>query len=330
MTEYFLAPTAEFRFKCRPRDQWIGWKRELQFTRMHLIANNTRFLILGAPGCFPNLASFALAAMVQRLSADWSAAYGHSLLLAETFVDPSKFCGHMYKEAGWTRLGQTKGYARANGRYTDPHGVPKDLHVFPLHRDTRSRMCAPDPLPDPLLPNPMGDASEQPLHGLSSVYEEFLRVPDFRRAQGRKHTIASVLTIDTVASLSGFESGIGAAQFARALNQTELKMLGAWFNPKTKKYEPCQSAFNGDPLSASEYDPPPGGWDRWGGVRDPLLLSEVETKAQPDLFYADHPRLPFHRCTTKRSFCNQTTWVKLDADFPPSGSSLQAFPQIAP
>ena len=66
----------------------------------------------------------------------------------------------MYKEAGWTRLGRMKGYARANGRYTDPHGVPKDLHVFPLHRDTRSRMCAPDPLPDPLLPNPMGDASE--------------------------------------------------------------------------------------------------------------------------------------------------------------------------
>ena len=88
----------------------------------------------------------------------------------------------------------------------------------------------------------------------------------------------------------------------------------------------CQSAFNGDPLSASKYDPPPGGWDRWGGVRDPLLLSEVETTAQPDLFYADHPRLPFHRCTTKRSFCNQTRWVKLDADFPPSGSSLQAFP----
>ena len=92
----------------------------------------------------------------------------------------------------------------------------------------------------------------------------------------------------------------------------------------------CQSAFNGDPLSASEYDPPPGGWDRWGGVRDPLLLSEVETTAQPDLFYADHPRLPFHRCTTKRSFCNQTRWVKLDADFPPSGSSLQAFPHATP
>ena len=32
-------------------------------------------------------------------------------------------------------------------------------------------MCAPDHLPDPLLPNPMGDASEQPPHGLSSVYD---------------------------------------------------------------------------------------------------------------------------------------------------------------
>ena len=123
---------------------------------MHLIANNTRFLILGAPECFPNLESFALAAMVRRLSDDWYAAYGHSLLLAETFVDPSKSCGHMYKAAGWTKLGCTKGYARANGRYTDPQGVSIDLYAFSLHRDTRHRMCAADPLPDPLLPNPMG------------------------------------------------------------------------------------------------------------------------------------------------------------------------------
>ena len=115
-------------FKCRPRDRWIGWKQKLQFTRMHLIANNTRFLIPDAPSCFPNLASLALATMVQRLSADWSAAHGHSLLLAETFVDPSRFCRHMYMAAGWTRLGRSKGYARANGRYTDPHGVPKNIH----------------------------------------------------------------------------------------------------------------------------------------------------------------------------------------------------------
>ena len=47
---------------------------------------------------------------------------------------------------------------------------------------------------------------------------------------------------------------------------------------------------------------PPGGWDR-REVQRSSSLSEVETTAQPDLFYADHPRLPFHRCTT---VCNQT------------------------
>ena len=223
-------------FRCRPRDQWIGWKQKIQFTRQHLIANATRFLILGAPGCFPNLASFALAAMVQRLSADWSTAYGHSLLLAETFVDPSKFCGLMYMAAGWTRLGRTKGYARANGRYTDLHGVSKDTHVFSLRRDTRRRMCAPDHLPGPLLPNPVGCASVPPPNRLGSLYEELLRVPDFRHAQERKHTIASVFAIVIGARLAGIGTGVGAAQFA--LNQTELEALGAWFNRKTKQYEP--------------------------------------------------------------------------------------------
>ncbi len=42
--------------KCGPRDQWIGWDRTLQWRRLHLIANNVRFLIL--PDWHePNLAS---------------------------------------------------------------------------------------------------------------------------------------------------------------------------------------------------------------------------------------------------------------------------------
>ena len=39
-------------FKCRPRDRWIGWTQKLQFTRLHLIVYNTRFLIPSAPRCF--------------------------------------------------------------------------------------------------------------------------------------------------------------------------------------------------------------------------------------------------------------------------------------
>ena len=36
-------------FKLKARDRWIGWLPEQQFRRLHLIANNARFLIL--PWC---------------------------------------------------------------------------------------------------------------------------------------------------------------------------------------------------------------------------------------------------------------------------------------
>ena len=29
-------------FQCRPRDQWLGWHKAVQFRRLHLCANNTR------------------------------------------------------------------------------------------------------------------------------------------------------------------------------------------------------------------------------------------------------------------------------------------------
>ena len=50
--------------------------------------------------------------------------------------------------------------------------------------------------------------------------------------------IASVLAIFIAARLAGITSGIGAAQYARALNQTELQALGAWRNKKTGRFEP--------------------------------------------------------------------------------------------
>ena len=40
-------------FKCRPRDLWIGWRQREQFPRLHLIANNTRMLMLWPPRHHP-------------------------------------------------------------------------------------------------------------------------------------------------------------------------------------------------------------------------------------------------------------------------------------
>ena len=48
-------------FQCRPRDRWLGWHKAVQFRRLHLIANNTRFLVLPEGAGVQHLASRVLA-----------------------------------------------------------------------------------------------------------------------------------------------------------------------------------------------------------------------------------------------------------------------------
>ena len=86
---------------------WIGWSAEQQFRRLHLIANNLRFVILGPRG-IPNLASRVLGLSLRWLSADIEAAHGYPAFLAEMFVDVSRFAGTCYRasvpESAWTAM----------------------------------------------------------------------------------------------------------------------------------------------------------------------------------------------------------------------------------
>ena len=215
-------------FKSRHRDRWVGWSGELRYHRLHLLANNTRFVILSPPGVFPHLGSWALARMTQRLSPDWQAQYGHPLLVAESFVDPARFAGTCYRAANWQFLGHTRGYARHNGQYTEPHGRPKQLYVYPLRRDARERLCDPGPLPAAW--EPKGPTAQAPTR-LRSLYEELAAVQDFRRAQGRKHSVASVLAVYILARLANLRGPVAAAEYAQQLSQSELKAIGAWKSP---------------------------------------------------------------------------------------------------
>ena len=53
-------------FKCGPRDRWLGWHRSVQFRRLHLIGNNTRFLVLPEASGARGLASRALSRSLRR------------------------------------------------------------------------------------------------------------------------------------------------------------------------------------------------------------------------------------------------------------------------
>ena len=72
-------------FKVGVRDAWVGWTREQQFSRLHLVANNARFAVLDE-GRVANLASRALGLSLRRLSRDMRDAHGHPVLLLEALA----------------------------------------------------------------------------------------------------------------------------------------------------------------------------------------------------------------------------------------------------
>ena len=56
----------------------------------------------------------------------------------------------------------------------------------------------------------------------------------------------------------------------------------------------------------------------------------ARTTNHPDLSDANHPRLPFHRCTMKRSLCNQRERVKFGADSPLERVHISCFFTLRP
>jgi hypothetical protein len=115
---------------CWARDQYLarsGAGRAVGLTR---IANNSRFLILPWVRV-PQLASYVLAQVGERINADWQAKYGHGLEWLETFVEAQRFAGTCYRAANWRRVGQTTGRSRQDREGTLRVAL-KDVYLYRL------------------------------------------------------------------------------------------------------------------------------------------------------------------------------------------------------
>jgi len=111
----------------------VDWDLGHQYDRLNLVANNSRFLIL--PGCHrKNLASKILSLCRQRIQQDWINRFGYPLLLLETFVDPTRFDGTIYKAANWIFTGYTKGYQRIRHGYSNTVKIPKKVFIQPVQQ----------------------------------------------------------------------------------------------------------------------------------------------------------------------------------------------------
>lgn len=223
-------------FKCKPRDEWIGWSPQQQWQRLKYVVNNQRFLILPWVR-IKNLASRVLALNLKRLSLDWEAIYGHPVVLAETFVDQSRFSGTCYRACGWIALGQTRGYGRNAGRYFF-HGQPKTVWVRPLRRGVPKLLSDPFLAPELLGEGAMIDLNRVELKGEGGLIEVLRRIKDPRKRRGIRHQQVTILALAILAMLSGARSFLAIAEWAKSQTQDILRLLGCRKDPRTGRYLP--------------------------------------------------------------------------------------------
>lgn len=260
--------------KCSARDRWIGWGHRLQYDRLHLVANNSRFLIL--PNChYKNLASKTLSLCKNRIQKDWQTHFGFPLLMLETFVDPTRYVGTIYHAANWDFVGNTKGYQRTHNGYSNTRCSSKLVFVTPLQRNA-SRILSGPSLPQQYVKGVtrMKLTADQ----MRSLPEFFKQVQDPRRSQGRRHYVHVVLALAAGAVLCGMRSYKSIADWTKALSPTARARFGCYFaNRKTSV--PSESTIRNvmirvDPL---ELDQALQSWNAQYGVIDQSLAIDGKT-----------------------------------------------------
>ena len=261
--------------KCAVRDKWVGWNFRHQFDRLNLVANNSRFLIL--PHCHhKNLASRVLSLCRRRIQQDWRDRFGVSLLLLETFVDPTRYQGTIYQAANWRLLGLTKGYARTRAGYSDiPHNTPKKVFVLPLQRHTRTLLSR------PVLPAvyhtgvPRMQLTAAHMRSLPDCFKD---VTDPRRAEGKRHRLKVVLSLAAAATLCGMRGYKAMADWAHALGPKARARFRCRFRNRTYLV-PSESIIRDVLLRVDphELDHALQGWNAHYGAVDESLAIDGKT-----------------------------------------------------
>jgi hypothetical protein len=208
--------------KCGARDRWIGWSLRQHYGRLKLVVNNSRFLILPEWHVF-NLGSRVLSLCQRRLPRDWEEAFGHGVVLLETFVDPQRHRGTVYRAANWMYVGNTRGYRRTHAGYTATPQTPKMVFLWPLRRDACKILCA------AMLSPPYrfgGVTMKLTAEQMRSLPSFFSQIPDPRRVQGRRHRLAAVLGIAAGAVLCGMRGYKAISEWAQSLGQKSRERFG--------------------------------------------------------------------------------------------------------
>jgi hypothetical protein len=141
------------------------------------------------------------------------------VVLAETFVDPSRFAGTCYKAANWIDVGATCGFAKSNMTYTE-HGQSKRILVYPLVPGAREILSR--PLPHPRLPRTQLKSLDLTDAQARALLDRLATVAQVRSGLGQRHRQHSVLALAVCAFISGAR---GSNQMAKWIERADALLL---------------------------------------------------------------------------------------------------------
>lgn len=215
--------------RLKDRDDWIDWDPLTRASRLPLVTQLRRFLVLESRRQ-PNLATRCMGLALRELPGHFEEKYGYRPLLAESFSDPQLHEGTVYKASNWTPLGFSKGFARHKSEFYVDEKCPKKYWVYPLAKNARQLLGSPTALPEIFQKGTSegvaGARSALSHKHLRSLSDAFYDIPDHRSPLSRRFSKIGMFGLIAHGLLAGAPDVKAIWKRCAALSQDQRKAIG--------------------------------------------------------------------------------------------------------
>ena len=215
--------------RLKDRDEWIDWDPLTRGSRLPLITQLRRFLVLESQR-EPNLATRCMGLALRSLSDHFEEKYGYRPILAESFSDPDLHEGTIYKASNWKALGFSKGFKRHKTEFYVDENKPKKYWVYPLEKKAQKLLSSPSPLPEKFQKGTCegvaGARCALNCKHLRSLSDAFYYIPDHRSPLARRYPKIAMFGLIAHGLLAGAPDVKSIWKRCGALSQAQRKSIG--------------------------------------------------------------------------------------------------------
>lgn len=215
--------------RLKDRDEWIDWDPLTRGSRLPLVTQLRRFLVLESRR-EANLATRCMGLALRELPGHFEEKYGYRPLLAESFSDPQLHEGTIYKASNWEPLGFSKGFSRHKSEFYLDEKNPKKYWIYPLHKNAKQLLSSSSPLPEIFQKGTSegvaGARCALTCKHLRSLSDAFHNVPDHRSPMSRRYSKIGIFGLIAHGLLVGAPTVKAIWKRCGALSQAQRKAIG--------------------------------------------------------------------------------------------------------